>query len=262
VQWLQQHAVRALQGDHPGWVFIRGYASRKYDANFNLGLSKLRAQRVRDFLTGAGVAADRITGIEGVGEEWSTGGPADNSYRWRCVEVIVTPRPEPRPSVIIILPPIDIHGRIVRARPRFRIRMQFSMSAGPLNSVAFIIHDRSRRTEGRFVMDGLGWGPSVYPGNVSAAGTWFDIPEDPQLTGLHDFRWARVTYMGTAPKGDHQGVPGISLLRIRPANPQARMITFRDFDMGESVLPGDDIGMSAGDLRQMPPTDVREGTFL
>ena len=88
-QWLSSYvAQRAKLGQ---WVFLRGYASKLGNPQFNLQLSNRRAQAVKDFLISqCGAPPERITGYGGVGEQWSSGDVTDNSPKWRAVEVIVS----------------------------------------------------------------------------------------------------------------------------------------------------------------------------
>lgn len=71
-----------------GWVFLRGYASRAGNDRLNQRLSADRVSHVRDFLVSRGyVPANRITGLEHVGENWSSG-EIEEDAAFRSVEVI------------------------------------------------------------------------------------------------------------------------------------------------------------------------------
>lgn len=129
--WLLGRALPALRAR--GWVFLRGYASHRYETLYNLRLSERRARRAAAFLLRRpDFPMDHITRVDAVGEAWSGGGREDNSPRWRAVEVIITPH-----ARVIQVPGFDIRGRRWRVRWREVVRRasgpQYSL-AGPTDS--------------------------------------------------------------------------------------------------------------------------------
>jgi hypothetical protein len=204
------------------------------------------------------VVPGHITRVVESGEDLSEGGPNDNRAAWRAVEVTITPHQRRNVPRIIDFPPINID---VWLPPRFSIAVTRSFSLGPLTSLTFLIRDARHHTEGRFRADLLGL--SINPVNVGSRGQWSDIPNDHQITELHDFHHARVAMAALSAQrrglGGRQVGISAAVLEIRPRNLSARAIRISDFDTGASFLP--DAGACGGDLTHFPSVEVPIGTF-
>jgi outer membrane protein OmpA-like peptidoglycan-associated protein len=97
-RWLVENAVAALSADRPGWVFIRGFASRLGGEASNMQLSRARAGAVYDFLVSIDrTESNHISAVEAVGESWGPPVSQNNDANWRAVEVIITPARQPLP---------------------------------------------------------------------------------------------------------------------------------------------------------------------
>lgn len=118
-RWLRDRALPALCGDHPSWVFIRGFASRLGSPEENQTLSRRRALGVYDHLVARPCTdPQRITAVDAVGESWGPPSPRDNSPRWRAVEVIITPA---RRRESVELPDIQRRPHMIRRRVKCRL---------------------------------------------------------------------------------------------------------------------------------------------
>lgn len=95
--WLDQHAVRTLTAPQPGWVSIRGFAGRTGENNADEALSNRRASEAVDYLLANPLTDPRhIVAVDARGEAGPGPDEADDSERWRAVEVRMTPA---RPAV-------------------------------------------------------------------------------------------------------------------------------------------------------------------
>jgi len=144
IRWLDRQADRIEHAANPPWVFVRGFASRLGDREYNERLSQRRAWSVVYHILGHPAIdlrrIQRLTGVASVGEEWS-GGPDENdeddddSERWRAAEVIVTPHRIPGERPVPVPPP----------QRRVRRRVQCSLVGGAPQMRGFRGGDRGDR---------------------------------------------------------------------------------------------------------------------
>jgi hypothetical protein len=257
IRWLNTMAGPALVNGN--WVCMRGMASRLGSVQSNQILSEQRANEVAKHLRSFPRArVDHITLVRGSGENLSSGGPQDDGAAWRSVEVIITPNRQLTLPRITTLPLIRIEGQ---RPPRFSISVVRSMSVGPITTIEFLIRDSRRGKEARFKVDMLGL--SQAPVNIGSRGGWSTIPDDAQITQLHDFHRAQVDmisgdFQRPGPGGRQIGF-SFCVLVIHLSNTRANRIRISRFDAGSSMLP--DAGTSTGDMVHFPNAEFEIGTF-
>lgn len=95
--WLDRYAVRTLTAPQPGWVLLRGFAGGAGETDADRALSNRRAgEAMKSLLANPLIDPRHIVVVDARGEDGPGPQEADDSGRWRSVEVRITPE---RPAV-------------------------------------------------------------------------------------------------------------------------------------------------------------------
>lgn len=245
--WLAGFAASQVRAGQ--YVWVRGLASHLGNAFSNQRLSEQRAAAVRDFLVNqCRVPEERITGLGGVGEDWSEGEERDNSDRWRAVEVIIT-------NNVVELPGMHIGGRSPHGTV-FWIKYMGGAVAGEIfagEDVFFII-----RTAGdfwqRYVYVGigftggapLGWAVALPPREGWARFT------TTRSVRLDEFVGDTQVFQAFAQFGEAS--VGAFRLGLRHASERITINTGSGFSLGASATEG--CMMTAGGIEQSQYWDL------
>jgi hypothetical protein len=174
-KWLDEKVIPAIRARPNAWIDLYGYASKRGNRQFNLGLSKNRAKAPKNYLAGTmlllGKSIDQMVKIDhGFGEDHPDyfAKETDNAAYWRAAEVIVFGT---KPK--IVRPPAPVKPTATN----FEIRVVGGGSASIIaqtDDYFFQIVDILRQKTMFFLYTGLGIGISIPkipgPGSVTKAG--------------------------------------------------------------------------------------------
>jgi hypothetical protein len=168
-RFLTERAVPLLAEDK-GHIWMRGSASRIGMDSYNMQLSKVRVNRVANFLTAAGVLRTQMQ-LEAVGEELAVGHAMDDE-RDRGVALLILPKkkddpppkptPPPKPKITTTFKVAMITGLSAAKAAKWAKYLKGKVGAGvAADALFFQIWDVDNNLACIYVYVGLGIGVGV-----------------------------------------------------------------------------------------------------